>query len=158
MNFQSTWPHGRGIQRLNINLLKPARFNPNIMSVKSGEAIPGWIHYEPRMKNPLLKYLPHFLATFLVENMFDRLNLPEPVPLARQRSVRVYKDHRDRSWPMATLNTILQTVLVAEPDGTQIAVIGSVEWESEMFVGTTRLHVRTLDYFHGRIRRVVSVS
>ena len=110
------------------------------------------------MKNPLLKYLPHFLATFLVENMFDRLNLPEPVPLARQRSVRVYKDHRDRSWPMATLNTILQTVLVAEPDGTQIAVIGSVEWESEMFVGTTRLHVRTLDNFHGRIRRVDSVS
>ena len=50
------------------------------------------------------------------------------------------------------------TVLVAEPDGTQIAVIGSVEWESEMFVGTTRLHVRTLDNFHERTRGVISVS
>ena len=48
------------------------------------------------------------------------------------KSVRVYKDQCDRSWPIATLNTILLTVLVAEPDGTQIAVIGSVEWESEM--------------------------
>ena len=64
--------------------------------------------------------------------MFERLNLPEPVPLTRQRSVRVHKDDHDKSWPMTTLNTILQTVLVAEPDGTQIAVIGSVEWESEM--------------------------
>ena len=96
MNFQSTGPHGKGIQRLNINLLTPARFNPNIMSVKSGKGIPGWIHYEPGMKNPLLNYLPHFLATFLVENMFERLNLPEPVQLARQSSVRVYKDHHDR--------------------------------------------------------------
>jgi hypothetical protein len=83
--------------------------------------------------------------------MFERLNLPEPVPLARQ-SMRVYKDHRDRSWPMTILNTMLQTVSVAKPDGTQLAVIGSVEWES----GTTRLHVRTLDNFHGRrTRRVV---
>ena len=124
MNFQSTGPHGKGIQRLNINLLKPARFNPNIMSVKSGEAIPGCICYEPRMKNPLLKYLPHFLATFLVENMFDRLNLPEPVPLARQKSVRVYKDHRDRSLPIATLKFI-HDFANREPDGTQIAVIGT---------------------------------
>ena len=45
-------------------------------------------------------------------------------------------------------------------DGQEIFmhVIVSVEWESEMFVGTTRLHVRTLDNFHGKIRTVVSVS
>ena len=59
---------------------------------------------------------------------------------------------------MATLNMILQTVLVAEPDVTQIAVIGSIEWEEEMLVGTTRLYVRTLDNFHGRTRRIISVS
>ena len=96
MNFQSKGLHGKGIQRLNIDLLKPERLNLNRMSVKSGEAIPELIHYESRTKNPLLKYFLHILATFLVEDRFERLNLPEPIPLQRQRRVRVYKDHRDR--------------------------------------------------------------
>ena len=55
---------------------------------------------------------------------------------------------------MAHLNQILQDVLVSEPDGTPMAVIGGVEWESEMFKGVSRLHVRVLDEFYGDFRRV----
>jgi hypothetical protein len=45
-------------------LLKPERFDQNIMSVRNRKAIPGWIHYEPRTKHPLLKYFIIFLPPF----------------------------------------------------------------------------------------------
>lgn len=53
------------------------------------------------------------------------------------------------------LNKVLEDVLVCEADGTDIAVLGCAEWESELFNGVTRLHVRTLDKFHGKHRRVL---
>ena len=115
--------------------------------------IPGWFRYEPRSKCPLLKYLPHFLATFLVENLSDQLKLPEPICSGKGK-ITIYHDQRGRSWSMAHLNQILQDVLVSEPDGTQIAVIGGAEWESEMFKGVSRLDVRVLDEFYGDFRRV----
>ena len=64
MNFQSNGPHGKGIQRLNNKLLKPKRFNLNIMSVRSGEAIPEWIHLNQEQKildsSIYLIFLPPF--------------------------------------------------------------------------------------------------
>ena len=56
----------------------------------------------------------------------------------------------------------LQTVLVAKLNGIQIAVIGTVSWESERLVVTTRLYVRTLYKVQERILtqflRVISFS
>ncbi len=101
---------------------------------------------------PLLKYLPHFLATFLVENLAEALNLPEPPAIKPRQSF--YKDNIGRQWSIGTLNKILNHVLVSDSDGTQIAVVGCAEWESEKFNGVTKLHVRTLDKYFGRHRRV----
>ena len=50
--------------------------------------------------------------------------------------------------------SFLEDVLVCEADGTDIAVVGCAEWESERFNGVTRLHVSTLDKFHGKHRWV----
>ncbi len=53
------------------------------------------------------------------------------------------------------MNRDLRDILVPLADGTQIAVIGCAEWESERFAGVTNLHVRTLDKYHGSHRQVV---
>ena len=76
-----------------------------------------------------------------MENLSDQLKLPEPICSGKGK-ITIYHDQRGRSWSMAHLNQILQDVLVSEPDGTQIAVIGGAERESEMFKGVSRLHVR----------------
>jgi hypothetical protein len=44
------------------------------------------VHYQPRLQYPLLRYLPHFLATFLVENLAEALNIPEPPAIQPQQS------------------------------------------------------------------------
>jgi hypothetical protein len=88
-----------------------------------------------------------------VENLSDQLKLPEPI-CSDKGKITIYQDQRARSWSIAHLNQILQDVLVSEPDGTQIAVVGGAEWESEMFKGVSRLHVRVLDEFYSDFRRV----
>ena len=55
-----------------------------------------------------------------------------------------YTDHKGRKW-VGILNKVLNDVLVSHSDGTQIAVIGSAEWESATRAGVTKIHVRTLD-------------
>ena len=46
---------------------------------------------------------------------------------------------------MATLNQVLNGVLMCYPNGPQIAVVGCAEWESKYFKGVSKLHVRTLN-------------
>ena len=53
---------------------------------------------------------------------------------------------------------LLDDVLVAEPDGTQLGVIGGVEWESDLFAGSMQLRVRTLDEHYGKHRQVYCFS
>ena len=154
--FQACGAHGQGIQRLNINLLKPEKIaiaaRGGIICLKNAAAVAGWVHYQPRLQCPLLRYLPHFLATFLVENLAEALNLPEPPAIKPRQSF--YKDNTGRQWSIGTLNKILNHVLVSDSDGTQIAVVGCAEWESEKFNGFTKAHVRTLDKYFGSHRRV----
>jgi hypothetical protein len=127
-----------------------------LVSLRNAQAVPGWVHYQPRLQCPLLRYLPHFLATFLVENLAEALNIPEPPAIQPRQSF--YTDNTGRKWSMATLNQVLNDVLMCHPDGTQIAVVGCAEWESEYFKGVSKLHVRTLDKFYGRNRRVSTHS
>lgn len=154
---QSCGPHGHGLQRLNINLLKPDRFSVSavgqMVSLRNAQAHSGWVQYAPRCQCPLLRFLPHFLATFIVENLADSLNLPAPPAVQPRQSS--YEDRNGRKWSIGLLNKVLEDVLVCEADGTDIAVVGCAEWESELFNGVTRLHVRTLDKFHGKHRRVL---
>jgi len=155
--LQSCGNHDTGIQRLNVNLLKPDRINVanrgDIVSLRNASSISGWVQYQPRLKCPLLRYLPHFLATFIVENLAEAVNLPEP-PAVKPRESS-YTDHKGRKWSIGILNKVLNDVLVSHSDGTQIAVIGAAEWESEKYAGVTKLHVRTLDKFFGKERRVM---
>ena len=90
---------------------------------------------------------------FIVENLDEALYLPAPPPINPRQSS--YKDQKGRKWSIGTLNRVLRDVLVPLADGTQIAVIGCAEWESENFAGVTNLHVRTLDMFRGSHRQVV---
>ena len=157
MIYQSCGPHGQGLQRLDINLLKPERLlvapQGNVISLRNAAAVTGWVQYQPRLQCPLLRYLPHFLATFIVENLDEALHLPAPTPIKPRQSS--YKDQKGRKWSIGTLNRVLRDVLVPLADGTQIAVIGCAEWESENFAGVTNLHIQTLDMYHGSHRQVV---
>ena len=58
---------------------------------------------------------------------------------------------------MHALNQVLDDVLVRAADGTQVAVMGSVEWESELFRGVSKMNVRVLDTFYGRNRQVSNI-
>ena len=154
---QSCGRNEQGIQRLNVNLLKPDRINTtsrgDVESARNASSISEWVQYQPRLKCPLLRYLPHFLATFMVENLYDALSLSHP-PAVKPRESS-YTDHKGRKWSRGILNKVLKDVLVSHSDGTQIAVIGSAEWESETCAGVTKIHVRTLDKFFGKERRVL---
>ncbi len=162
MNLKATGPNGKGLQRINIHLLKPFRFrvdgwptdldSDSEVSQVELESEPQWIMYPPRIKRPLLQHLPYKVATFIVENLSDQLKLGNPPPLdARQR---FYEDDRKRRWSMHALNEVLSDVLVPATDGTQLAAYGCLEWESDLFRGTMRMHVRVLDKFHGKHRQV----
>ena len=128
----------------------------SLVSLRNAQTVPGWVHYQPRPQCLLLRYLPHFLATFLVENLAEALNIPEPPAIQPRQSF--YTDNTGRKWSMATLNQVLNDVLMCHPDGTQIAVVGCAQWESKYFKGVSKLHVRTLDKFYGRNRRVSTHS
>ena len=121
MIFQSCGPHGQGLQRLDINLLKPERLlvapQGNVISLRNAAAVTGWVQYQPRLQCPLLRYLPHFLATFIVENLDEALYLPAPPPINPRQSS--YKDQEGRKWRIGTLNRVLRDVLVPHADGTQ---------------------------------------
>ena len=114
-----------------------------LVGLKNSQAVPGWVHNQPRMQCPLLRYLPHFLATFLLENLAEALNIPEPPAVQPQQCF--YNYNTGRKWSIATLNQVLNDVKMCDPDGTQIAMVGCSKWESEYFNGVSKLHVRTLD-------------
>ncbi len=52
---------------------------------------------------------------------------------------------KGRKWSIVTLDRVLSDVRVPLADGTQTAVIGYAEWESETCAGMTNLQVRTVD-------------
>ncbi len=131
--YQSCGPHGQGLQRLDIDLLKPQRLlvapRGNVISLRSAEGVTGWVQYQLRLQCPLSRYLPHFLATFIVENLNEALHFSAPPPMKPRQSS--YKDQKGRKWRIGTLTRVLRDVLVPLADGTQIAVIECAEWESE---------------------------
>ena len=57
---------------------------------------------------------------------------------------------------MHALNEVLNDVLIPAADGTQLAICGAAEWESDLFRGVVRMNVRVLDTYHGTRRRVLS--
>ncbi len=66
------------------------------------------------------------------------------------------KTKKGRKWSIGTLNRVLRDVLVPFAYGTQTAVIGCAEWESEKFAGVTNLNVRTFDV--SRVKQTGSYS
>ena len=89
----------------------------------------------------------------MVENFDGVLNLPHP-PAVKPRETS-YTDSQGRKWSIGILNKVLNDVLVSHSDETQIAFIGSAEWESETCAGVTKIHLRTLGKFFGKERRVI---
>ena len=51
---QSCGPHGHGLQRLNMNLLKPDRFSVSavgqMVSLRNAQAHSGWVQYAPSLE------------------------------------------------------------------------------------------------------------
>ena len=144
---------GKGWQRqanlrLNVNLLRPFRHS---VGVPGGAIQTSWIEYGPRRLHPKLQFLPHQLATFLVENLHEQLRLPPP---DRLRSEHYYTDEKGQNWGVPALSQLLRDVLVADTDGTQIACFGGVQMESELFQGVMNLRVRPFDKHYGRFRNV----
>ena len=97
-----TWP-GEGIQRLKVNLrlLKPERLgiiHMGLVSLRNAQAVPGWVHYQPRLQCQLLRYLPHFLATFLVENLAEVLNIPEPPAIQTRKAFTLTTLAENGAW------------------------------------------------------------
>ena len=147
-------PNGRGLRRLNLFLLKPFRFRVHADSARSilcvARSTEQWVQYEPRISEPLLQFLPTILARWIVENLFDLLDLLEP---PRPRPVdKVYTDHEGREWTTTALNWVLQQVVVQAADGTHLAVFGAIDHESELYEGTPR--IRCHNDYHGKARRV----
>ena len=124
-----------------------------MINLRNASSVSGWVQYQPRLKSPLLQYLPHFLAIFIVENLDTVLELPQPPAIKPRESS--YTDNKGRKWSIGVLNKVLNEALVSQPDGTQIAVIGCAEWESERCAGLLKLHVKTLDRRFGKERRVL---
>ena len=149
------WQSGRKKLGVNVMLCKPYRHavgvSPGMISMRN----PGdseWVEYWARNKRHLLRFLPHTLALFLVENFWEQLRLPDPPrPFS---NVPYYEDDRHHRWSMHELNKILRRVLVRKADGTQLQVLGGVRWESDRFVGSMQLRVRTLDEHYGKTRQV----
>ena len=137
-----------------MELLKPFRHaigvDENMISLRR-PSDRSWAEYWARNLRELLQFLPHFLATFLAENFPDRLRLPDPPAPTSQR---YYPDECGRNWSMHELNKVLRECVVARPDGAQLAVMGGVRWESELFRGSMGLRVRTLDKHYGKHRQV----
>lgn len=142
--------------RLNLFLLKPSRFKVLGDSAAGGQLLcvsrgnERWMSYEPRISEPLLQFLPTILARWIVENLFDDLNLE--VPPRPRASDTVYTDHAGRKWTTMSLNVVLQRVIEQAADGTHLAVFGAIEHESELFEGTPR--IRSRSSFRGQPRHV----
>ena len=156
---QATGANGRGIRRLNLFLLKPSRFKVLASGGLAGQLLcvsrgnERWVTYEPRILEPLLQFLPTILARWIVENLFDELNLEGPPrPWATDT---VNEDHAGRKWTTMSLNYVLQRAVEQAADGTHLAVFGGIEHESELFEGTSR--IRCHNSFHGKTRRVSSL-
>ena len=111
-----------------------------------------WVEYGPRNERDLFRFLPHMMAVFLVNNFWRRLRLPDP---PRPQSQHFYQDDdRNLRWSMHELNKVLEQMLVPKANGTQLTVLGGVRWESDRFVGSMQLRVRTLDTHYGKKRQV----
>ena len=137
-------------------LLKPSRFKVLASGDLAGQLLcvsrgnERWVTYEPRILEPLLQFLPTILARWIVENLFDELNLEGP-PRPRATDT-VYEDHAGRKWTTMSLNYVLQRAVEQAADGTHLAVFGGIEHESELFEGTSR--IRCHNSFHGKTRHV----
>ena len=114
--------------------------NPLVLSVASNPN-PRWISYQLRVSEPELQYLPTILSMWIVENLFEELDLPNPPnPSSDERH---FEDQTGRKWSTRMLNFILQQVLEQDIDGTQLAAIGAIEHESDLFEGTPRIRYAT---------------
>ena len=148
--------NGKGIYRLNVFLLKPWRFLVQAVGLQgllfvASNADPEWVTYGPRLADPVLMFLPTILARWIVDNLFRELNLPNPVPPSANDG-SAWPDSRGRVWSTKALNWVLQKVLVPAGDGTQLAVFGGIEHESELCEGTPRIRCRT--QCRGKARKV----
>ncbi len=65
------------------------------------------------------------MSTWIVDNLFDDLALPDPP--ASSADERHFEDQRGRRWSTRLLNWVLQQVLEQETDGTHLAAIGAIE-------------------------------
>ena len=120
-----------------------------LLSVASNRD-PRWMSYPLRSSEPLVQFLPTILSTWIVDNLFDYLALPDPpAPSADDRH---FEYQRGRRWSTKLLNWVLQQVLEQETDGTHLAAIGAIEHESDLFEGTPRIRCRST--FHGAARKV----
>ena len=93
-----------------------------MVSLRNAQAHSGWVQCAPRCQSPLLRFLPHFLATFIVENLADSLNLPAPPAVQPRQSS--YEDMKGGKWRIGFPNKVLEDVPICEADGTDIAVQG----------------------------------
>jgi hypothetical protein len=132
--------------RLDINLLKPSRFDfvqgpAPLISLPDGSAAPPqWLEYEYRTEHPALCWLPTKLSEWIGENLRDELGFPDKADKRAQPGT---------GWTPAELNHILQAHVV---DGS-LTTCGCVEWGSELFRGVMRARCYPFDVpkrrFHG---------
>ena len=145
-----------GLGTVNVFLCKPWRFHiqgagQSLLSV----TLPKWVTYRLRILEPLLQFLPTILARWIVDNLADDLNLPDPGPIRAGHTS--WDDHRGRLWSVQDLNWVLQQVLREESDGSQLRIIGGIEHESELFEGTPQIRCRS-NYRLGGTPRKVKVT
>ena len=124
-----------------------------VLSVASNHN-PRWISYQLRESEPELQYLPTILSMWIVDNLFEELDLPNPPnPSSDERH---FEDQCGRKWITRMLNFINQQVLEQDMDGTQLAAIGANEHESVLFEGTPRIRCRSK--YRGAARKVVFIT
>ncbi len=69
--------------------------------------------------------LPAILSMWIVDNLFEELDLPNPPnPSSDEHH---FEDQCGRKWSLRMLNFILQQVLEQDIDGTQLAATGAIE-------------------------------
>ena len=140
-------------------LCKPYRFavsrvnNPLVLSVASNHN-PRWIPYQRRESEPEPQDLPTILSMWIVDNLFEELESPNPPnPSSDEHH---FEDQCGRKWSTRMLSFILQRVLEQDIDGTQLAAIGAIEHESDLFEGTPRIRCRSK--YCGAARKVDCIT
>jgi len=114
-----------GFFRVNLFLCKPYRFALDhpalpLLSV-AVNTDPRWMSYPLREKEPLLQFLPTILATWIVDNLSEELEMPNPAQPSADERRHHFEDHQGRKWSTSSLNWVLQHVLVPANDGSHLA-------------------------------------